>query len=139
MIVSLERRRRSLVPAPGCFNPGYKTEETRLTLKALARSALANPFSVRKISSFDPRVAKPTPGLELANAFGVTTSLLDEDAFGVDSPYLTMIVGVLLRRPPITTVSWTTPAFFNSGINLTLIWSRPGITPCEPANSTGKL
>jgi transposase-like protein len=79
------RRRRSLIVAQGCFNPGFRGK-TDPTLKAFANADLANAFSVEFLSPVCPRVvASSNPGFrgktdptlkafanaDLANAFSV--------------------------------------------------------------------
>src|ERR1043165_8091517 len=69
-----ERRRRLLVAAQGCHNPGLRQREIIVTLKALAKL----PYNYATLSGFvvhwllNPRVdAGSTLGLSLATAFGV--------------------------------------------------------------------
>jgi hypothetical protein len=56
------RRRRSLIVAQGCFNPGFR-DKIDLTLKALANVSWPNAFSVEFFSLVCPRVvASSNPG-----------------------------------------------------------------------------
>ena len=68
------RRRRSLILAQGCFNPGVKSLDLQSNSEGVRYTSLcyqlANTFGVRILSSLcKPRVGNP--GLKFANTFGV--------------------------------------------------------------------
>jgi hypothetical protein len=65
------RRRRSLIVAQGCFNPGFR-DKTDPTLKAFANAIWPTLSALNSFLSWGSRVvASSNPGLNLANAFGV--------------------------------------------------------------------
>jgi hypothetical protein len=70
------RRRRWLILAQGCFNPGFDGEE-RPNAESVREPGLANAFSVEFLCLVVPGLSlRSNPGLQFANAFGVDENLL---------------------------------------------------------------